>query len=268
VQLEDLDIEGMYRILDEASERLAFNQTVHRYWLEGKSIPGVTTTLDQADKPALDRWRVRVQIEADVKTAWELLRAGDQGWISFEQFAEDFKRLSGEKYEHERQSDAAKDTGKQVHALLEQNFKSQLEIPYELPDGFAISDEAQALFSGVLDWMRTVSFMPLAVERRVYSAAHWYAGTVDLFALVDGYKQIVDYKSRRSEGTHIWPEQRRQSAAYRVAAAEMGLGEWGGLLLMVPKDGGKVMPAPIKTPLEVDFGSFLACQTLYKDNKK
>lgn len=268
MDLTDLDLEEFQRILNDAEERLSFNPTAHRYRLDSKPIPNVTSILNSWDKPLLDMWRVRVQQEADIRTAWETLELGlrTDNFGSFENFSENFKKAAGEKYEHERISDAAKDTGKQMHALLEQHSKALLGIPYEI--AIPISDEAQTLFSGVLDWMRHADFTPLGVERRVFSLKYWYGGTVDLFALSEGKKVVVDYKSKKTEGSRLWPEQEAQNCAYRAAAEEMGLGAWDGLLFTIPKDGGRVLPVPVSVPFDKGFGAFLACRTLWQYDKK
>lgn len=250
-------------ILDAASERCSFNPHAHRYKLLGSPIPGVTTVIRSKDAPALDRWKVKVQYEADVKAAWDLLIDGGQ-WESFDKFAAAFKYRSGEEMEHEKQSREAADIGKAVHSLLEAHWKTALGIPFECPP---VGDEAHALFSAVLDWLRMNDLHPIAIERRVYSESNWYAGTGDLFARYQGRLVLADYKSSKYGGGKIWPEHRLQSAAYRKAAQEIGLPEMGGLILKLPKDGAPVEAVDISDTIDVDFRAFLACRELYQYDK-
>lgn len=254
--------------LAEAEGRLTFNPGNHTYRLDKKHIPGVTTILRQQHKEQLVRWMVRVQQEADIATAWRLAQSfGDaEFWSGLDtpaNFAAAFVEMAGEEYEHQKQAREAADVGKQMHALMEHHFKAQLGLPTTAPEA---SDDAQAMFSSVLEFLRSGDLEPLSMERRLFNVADWYAGTVDLFALYQGKQVIPDYKGRKSEDANqLWPEQRRQSAAYRTAAKSMGLGEWGGLILAVPRDGGKVTPVPVTSDVEADMAAFRACQVLYFD---
>lgn len=264
-----IDRAAFLQRLDDLEPRVRFSAASHRYWLDGKPIVGVTTNLKAWDKPALTRWMVRVQQEADIAVAYDLM--AEEHFNSClnmptrEIFAADFVQRAGAEMEHQKQAREAADTGKQMHALLEHSFKERLGIPTEAP---AASDEAQSLFSSVLEFLQSGELEPLTMERRVFNVEDWYAGTADLFALYRADPVIVDYKSRKNEGGHLWPEQRCQSAAYRSAAKSMGLGEWGGLILTVPKDGGRVTPVPVDSAIDDDMAAFRACQTLYGYGKK
>ena len=246
----------------------------HHYTLDKRHAPGVTTILDEWNKPGLNRWKVNVQQDADIAVAWKLLEIEREQdyWIFPRQvpddeapFIETFKKLAGREKEHQKQSREAKDLGSQMHALLEDHWKRTLGIPYVLPP---VSDEAQALFSGVLHWIGETQLRPIAVERRVFSLAGWYCGTVDLFAEHEGRRKVVDYKSAKGDDETLWPEQRCQNAAYREAARGMGMGEWGGLIIKVPKNGAAPFPVPVTSDPAEDFAAFLACLTLYRFGKK
>lgn len=249
--------------LEEAESRVKFTPGNHTYRLDGKHVPGVTTILKCWHKEFLVRWMVRVQQEADIAAAyrhWDrLMKASDQA-----EFTSLFLQFAGDEYEHQKQSREAADIGKQMHALMEHYFKTQLGLPTEAPH---VSDEAESLFSSVLEFLKGGDLEPLTMERRVFNVPLWYAGTSDLFALYQGLPVIVDYKSRKNEGEHLWPEQRCQSAAYRSAAQSMGLGEWGGLILTVPKDGGKVNPVPVNSSIADDMDAFMACRSLWAYGK-
>lgn len=238
--------------LDALDARLTLDAN-HAYRLDGKRVPGVTTIIKAMDAPALDRWHVKQERAACIAAAEALFYSGEQ--IPRHYFAEAFEAQIGKEYEGQRLGREAADAGKEVHALIEQWCRARLGVVIPEPPA---SDESHARFSAWLQWAQAGDFEPLAVERRVYSQAHGYAGTVDLFAIHEGAKKVVDWKS----SAH-YLEQELQSVAYRKAAEEMGLGEWGGLLVVVPRDGSAVRPEPVRLSPAAAFEAFLACRTLY-----
>lgn len=259
--------------LDEAEARLSFNAKQHIYRLDGKHIPGVTTIIDQWRRRLLEDWKVRVQQEADISVAYKLLCNPFEGVLpSLTQFTESFIAAAGEEYEHQRQSREAADIGGQVHALIESHIKKRLGIAFEIER--PISDEAQALFSSWLQWQAQAGFEPLFVERRVFDEVAWYAGTIDLGATVYGRKSVLDWKTKKA-GARIafWESQALQNVAYRKALKAMGLGEWDGHIVVIPKDGREVQALPCepgpkdKWTLESAYEAFLACLTLYRTNR-
>ena len=69
------------------------------------------------------------------------------------------------------------------------------------------------------DWAKSIALEPLAIERTVYCEACGYAGTLDLYARVEGALTSLDWKSGRA----IYPEAFLQNVAYRHAAARQGM---------------------------------------------
>lgn len=257
-------------ILDQADARLAFSEKSHRYTLDGKPVPGVTTIIGSLNAPALNAWQVKQEREACITAARKIAECIMDDEIRFlprhghedawsEDFRETFEEFAGKEYEGQRIAREAADVGSQLHALIEGYCKGKLGIPFPEP---RVSDEAHAMFSTWLQWARSQDFQPLAVERRVFSVKHWYAGTVDLFAYATGRKVIFDWKG--TKGKKLYARHRLQSIAYRKAAEEMGLGEWDGQIVVVPTDGSAAVPLPVDSDPEEDFRAFLACRTLYE----
>ena len=60
---------------------LKFNAATHRYWLDGKPVPGVTTILGVLDKPAIPKWAAGQVAEyvADNPDGVETLRGMGRG---------------------------------------------------------------------------------------------------------------------------------------------------------------------------------------------
>lgn len=246
--------------LDEADARLAFSAKSHRYTLDGKHVPGVTTIIGQLNAPALNSWHVTQEREACIAAAWRMVER-EHGPAPTDEatFRLNFLEVVGEEYEGQKIAREAADVGTQLHALIEGWCKGELGIPFV---DSTVSDEAHAMFSTWLEWAKGSDFKPLAAERRVFSVKHWYAGTVDLFALVGGRRVILDWKG--TKGKKLYARHRLQSIAYRKAAEEMGLGEWGGQIVVVPTDGSAAVPLPVDSDPEKDFAAFLACRTLYE----
>jgi hypothetical protein len=225
----------------------------------------VTTIIKTMDAPALDRWRVKVQQEADIKVAYGLL-SSESHFANEDYFREWFLHESGEQYEADRQSDEARDLGKEVHALIEAHLKAKLRIAMKTP---IVSDQAHSLFASFETWERDAGLVPLAVESLVASWQHNYAGTVDLFALVEGKLTVLDWKSKKAAGkSKLWDEQVLQNVAYRRAAEENGLGACAGLIVRIPKDGGSIEPVPVTDDAEEAFRAFLGLKAALEWSRK
>mgnify|MGYP003393637004 FL=1 len=75
---------------------------------------------------------------------------------------------------------------------------------------------------------RKIEFHPEFVERRIWSARHRYAGTLDAVAWVDGKFGVLDIKT----STGFYPEYNLQTAAYVSALQEFEIKR----LLALPRD--------------------------------
>jgi hypothetical protein len=100
----------------------------------------------------------------------------------------------------------------------------------------------------------------LAIERTVYCQVCGYAGTLDLYARLEGALTVLDWKSGRA----IYPEAFLQNVAYRHAAARQGLPSTRGLIVRVPKlmedPAWEVMAVPQTLLLD----DFLAAARLWR----
>lgn len=189
---------------------LKFSEASHRYWLDGKPIPGVTTILGVLNKPALVKWAAGQVAEyvADNPDGVETLRQmGRQSMIN---------ALKAVPWETR---DKAADRGSQFH-LYAQTLLDGGDV--ELADNDPLIPVVENALRFLDDWQ----IEPLLVEAPVGSRQHWYAGTADIFAAYRDPQTghagvgIFDWKS----GKAIYPEYAYQMCAY--ANAEFaGLGE-------------------------------------------
>lgn len=240
----------------------------HCYRMAKVARPGVTTVIKTMDAPALDAWKVRVQVAGTARAAfhyqpptWGCDLAIDEGLrlAAEAEYIDELVAIAKQEFEHERIANEAADVGKQVHALIEHAIKQQLGQPCEIP---VAGDEALFTFAGWAEWAKRVNLEPLMAEGRIHHSTLDYCGTFDLLALVDGRPGILDWKP----GAAIYPERRLQSAAYREALHAMGWPNLDGYIVSMPRDGGEIEMVRLETgdALAETFGAFRHCLGLYR----
>ncbi|MBD3207943.1 MAG: hypothetical protein GF370_00630 [Candidatus Nealsonbacteria bacterium] len=79
-----------------------------------------------------------------------------------------------------------------------------------------IDPEIQPSINAFLEWFREHKVDVEAVEKRVVSAKHFYSGTLDVVAEVNGKLGVLDIKT----GSNIWDDYFIQTAAYLEAYNE------------------------------------------------
>lgn len=188
---------------------LVFDPEKHRYTLEGKRVPGVTTIIGGGvPKPALAGWYAR--------TAAEYVR---DHYHELNPDAPDFVREVSKAPEKTRDTAAAR--GTDIH-----NAGEQLATTGEV----TVTAHA-AEVQHYADWLAEWEIKPLLIERPVFSREPRYAGTFDLIAtsrFINGGKPFVaDLKTSRS----VYGDTSLQCAAYAMADK------------YIDKDGGdKLLP--------------------------
>lgn len=167
----------------------------HRYTLDGKTVPGVTTLLSNGlPKPALTRWAAKTAAEYVADNLEVLNALPDRESI-----------VATVKQSPWSQRDRAAVRGTDVHALAEKLLHGQeVEVPADLT-GYV---EGCARFLD--EWQPE----PILTERPVASRKWWYAGTFDaILRLPDGETLLVDWKTSKG----VYGETACQLAAYRNA---------------------------------------------------
>lgn len=177
-------------------QELAIDQEAHAYTWNGEFVPGVTSILKVIDKPMLMPWAIGV-----TRDYWlEAVTAGRT----------DFKAIHKESWNANKKiSKDAANIGKNVHTYAECFFKKQA-----LPE--LLTDQAKLGVEAFHKWLDAHKVEIIASERLVFSKQHYYAGTCDFVAKIDGVMGVGDIKT--SSG--IYPEMRLQTAAYQHALQE------------------------------------------------
>jgi hypothetical protein len=172
---------------------LKFNPKVHRYWLDGKPVQGVTTLLKGGlNNDALMYWSARTVAEyvADNSEDVEQLRA-----MGREPMVAALKSVPWEK----RNEAAVR--GTDVHALAELLVHGdEVEVPSHLA-GFV---------NGYVDFLDRFDVAAVLTERAVGSRTHWYAGKFDLIADINGTRWMLDNKTSKG----VYGSTALQLAAY------------------------------------------------------
>lgn len=185
--------------------RLTFDEAAHSYAvsIEGGDpvlVPSVTTILKVIDKPAFPRWAAKMVCEHLAGC----LKPGEA--LDEIQIANLLKDAKAAPW---RRADDAANIGTIVHSFAEEWALGNRPPP-------PINPQARNAADAFVAWWESNDVEPVAVERKIYSRDHGYAGTVDLIAGVNGKLTVADHKS--SSG--IWPEYRLQLSAYAQAYAE------------------------------------------------
>jgi hypothetical protein len=196
--------------IEAIHDRLMFDEAKHRYTLDGKVLPGVTSIIGTT------------------------LAKGD----AFVQWAANLAR-DGESWRAVSKREAA--IGTQVHSVVEAWALRKLGLPAPPP---ALSVESAYLAAGLPEWLDASGIEPLCPpERRLYHPAMGYAGTADMVAMVSTagrsvVRAVVDVKTAPTADT-VRESWEPQVAAYIDAYEAHGITELVGYFLVIPKDGAE-----------------------------
>jgi hypothetical protein len=155
------------------------------YTSDGQLVPGVTTIINQLDKPALLAWAYN---------------CGVQG-IDFRKYR-----------------DKSADVGTCGHYLIECHLKGENpDLDIYSKDTINLAENAYIKF---LEWEKEVGGIKLIhSERGLVSEKHRYGGTLDIIAVIQGQIELIDIKT----GSGIYDTMAMQLAAYRQLGAENGI---------------------------------------------
>lgn len=220
---------------------LCFDEEAHAYTFNGEFVPGVTSVLKRVAKgEALDNWKIKV-----TRDYWlDAVKAGRT----------DFEKIHKESWNAGKNiSKAAQDIGKNVHAYAEAHIKG-------LPAPLLLTDEAKRGVEAFHKWLDAHKVVFKASERLVFSKEHYFAGTCDFVAEIDGELAVGDFKA--SNG--IYNEYRFQTAAYQHALQEeKGITFPVRWIVRFDKNSGGFEAQPFRE-FDLDFQAFQAALTLHR----
>lgn len=167
----------------------------HRYTLDNRACPGVTTLLSKGlPKPALPRWAAKAAAEYVAEHLDVINQLPDRESV-----------IATVKQSPWTQRDRAAVLGTDVHALAEKLIHGrEVEVP----------DHLSGYVDGYVRFLDEWAPKALLTERPCASRRWWYAGTFDaVFELPNGERLLVDWKS--SAG--VYGDTSLQLSAYRNA---------------------------------------------------
>lgn len=156
---------------------IKFSEKSHRYWLDGRPAPGVTSLLKGYPKPFLTYWAARTVAEyvADNEEAVATLRATGRGPL-----------VAALKESPWQKRDDAALRGTDVHDIAERVIQGhEVDVP----------DRHLDLIQGYVNWLDHNNVEPVLVERPIANRQHWYCGKFDLIAKMRGETWLLDIKT-------------------------------------------------------------------------
>lgn len=183
---------------------------------DGSIVPGVTTVLGILNKPALVKWANNLGLQGvDVS----------------------------------RYVDDKADIGTLAHAMITDALIGQkTDLSDYTKNQIDLAENSVLSF---WEWekdhkIREVFF----VERPLVSEAHRFGGTLDIYAVVNGRREIIDLKT----GAGIWPEHIYQVATLKVLLEENGFEVDGTRIVNIPRVESEAFVERSITPHENETG--------------
>jgi len=197
---------------------------------DGTRVPGVTTVVNVLNKPALINW------------------ANKMG-------------LAG--IEVGRYVDNLADIGTLAHAMVVAHLKDETVDT----DDYSKNQIEQAEWAckSFFDWMKSHEIDLLWAERPLVSENRNFGGTPDIYAIVDGVRELIDLKS----GSGIYDEHKIQVAGgYSLLLEEHELSFEKVRILNIPRTNNENWAEVIIANTELFQDIFLACLDVYNLQKK
>jgi hypothetical protein len=200
---------------------IEFDEDSHTYFKGEYAIPGVTTVCGMLSKPFLVPWAAKTCGDYLLEN-WDAAAAiPTDDKAGKEAFIKDMKGA------HKRLAQKGADAGTLAHNWIERFIRGADEAPPE-------DEQASKAVGAFMNWWHNNHVVVHASEQIIFSQQHFYAGTVDLLATVNGVLTLADFKT----SNNIYKDMDIQLAAYAMAMQEMGYTppeKW--MIINIQKDG-------------------------------
>ena len=195
-----------------------------RYKHNGKSVPGVTTVINLRAKPALVKWSNNLGLSGVDVTKFVDDKASI-GTLAHQMILDHFM---------ERKTDTADYTPNQV-------------------------DAAENSLLSFFEWEKGKTITPVLIEAPLTSTIG-YGGTIDLYAVIDGVRTLVDFKT----GSGIYDEHFYQLAAYRQLITETGETVEQARILNIPRSEDEKFKEEVYTDFALGWEWFCTMLKIYQ----
>lgn len=145
--------------------------------------------------------------------------------------------------------------GTKVHRMVQYDIEGTLDFG-------ALDDELLSYYEGWQEFRLGTNFVPQLVEQPVFSESFYFAGRLDLFGLLDGEPALIDIKT----GVVNWRTAGPQTAAYKLAAAHMGLIPHSTRRYVLDLKPGRASLSKERTS-KLDKDAFLRCVFIHAYNE-
>jgi len=238
---------------------LEFEPQCHAYSVGGKPVYGVTSISGILAKPGLLYWAVGEAIK--------VLEANLEPGVALDEI-QIKELLDKARSAHTETKDKAADIGTLIHDWVANYIKAL--VAKEKTPKKPVNKEMKSAIDGFFKWAKENKLVVIKSEQKIYHDKYGYAGTLDIEALVNGKRTIIDIKT----GSRLYPESFLQASAYlKAREQETGKKFPGGVLILrlskeVTDEKKRIVIAPFEVKqdedVETHFKTFLHCLAIYR----
>lgn len=181
---------------------------------KGAIFPGVTTIVDLLNKPALIKWANRIGLDG----------------IDVTKYVDD-----------------KADIGTLAHAMITDRLQNRIADTADYTENQI--KQAENCVLSYFEWEKKHDIKPILIEQALVSEEYRVGGTMDIYAFVDGVRELIDLKT----GNGIWPEHHIQVSAYRTILQENGHKIDAVRILNIPRAENENFAEVLLTPIVLDL---------------
>lgn len=199
------------------------------YKIDGESFVSATTTCKMIPKPFLMPWYARME-KAALMEIIEEYQGSKEFLKKLLQLANPKSETAAGKY-----IGYTSRFGDKIHSRIDSYFTKKKRPK--------LNKAQKKCFKQFLRWYKKSELKPIKgkAEVVVFNRKLKVAGTVDLFAKFKGKILAIDWKTGKS----VYPDHYYQVVIYIMCAQSMGMKVKHGLIVHVPREGGKVRHYPV-----------------------
>lgn len=167
-------------LLYNQEHTVAYKDTTHRYYVDKKLTPSVTTILSAViAKPDLMLWPLNLAVKylEDTITNGEPVTSA---------------HLQKARIQHIQKRDKGSSVGTAVHALAEKRLNLRADRRLDISD---LPEEIMLASLAFESWYLSTNPTVIATEKVVYSRKQQYAGTYDSILQINGKNYLCDLKT-------------------------------------------------------------------------
>jgi len=229
-----------------------------RYKLGDIPLIGTTTVINTRAKDFLMFWTIKEGIKY-LDVHWDINRK----YTKLEK--ENLLLLAKKAWTVKK--DKALDAGKITHDLIQNSIVKgkRYKIKKLVFDRSEIQEEIRNAYQAFLDWEKSKKKIEYyAGELIVGSKIHYVGGTIDAIAEVDGWLELLDWKTSNFLSEDVF----LQTGAYKMQLLEGGVDlNISRRVVQFKKDGSGFKEIKIKSHYSKDVEAFLGLLTNYRWNR-